>query len=66
MMKKRLQTLIMLGLITMLGFNGCNKEQEAPVVEETPEIIVEEVEIPEEVVEEAVEDKIEEIVEDAE
>ena len=58
MMKKRLQTLVMMGLIAMLGFNGCNKEQEAPVVEETPEIIVEEVEIPEEVVEEAVEDKI--------
>ena len=57
-MKKRLQTLVMLGFIAMLGINGCTKEQEAPVVEETPEIIVEEVEIPEEVVEEVEEEKI--------
>ena len=57
-MKKRLQTLVMLGFIAMLGINGCTKEQEAPVVEETPEIIVEEVKIPEEVVEEVEEEKI--------
>ena len=57
-MKKRLQTLVMLGLIAMLGFNGCTKEQETPVLEETPEIIVEEVEIPEEVVEEVVEEEV--------
>ena len=57
-MKKRLQTLVMLGFIAMLGINGCTKEQEAPVVEETPEIIVEEVEIPEEVVEEVEEEKV--------
>lgn len=57
-MKKRLQTLVMLGFIAMLGINGCTKEQEAPVVEETPEIIVEEVKIPEEVVEEVEEEKV--------
>ena len=55
-MKKRLQKAAILLLVASMGFGGCGKEAEEPAVEETPEIIVEEVEIPEELPEEVVEE----------
>lgn len=51
-MKKRMKSLGVLGVVLMLCLSGCQKEQEIPAVEETPEIIVEQVTEPEEVVEE--------------
>lgn len=53
-MKKRMTLLTALGLAAMLITAGCGKEAEAPVVEDTPEMIVEEVETPEENLEEEV------------
>lgn len=46
-MKKRLSKMMLLGMGAVLLLTGCKKKEEAPVVEETPEIIVEEV-VPEE------------------
>ena len=49
-MKKRLSKMMLLGIGVALLLTGCKKKEEAPVAEETPEIIVEEVvpETPEE------------------
>lgn len=57
-MKKRLQRIMALLLAGMLIFGGCGKEPEEPVAEAEPEIIVEELEEPEEVIEEPVEEKV--------
>lgn len=43
-MRKRLQKLMVLGISALILLVGCKNGEEAPVVEETPEIIVEEVE----------------------
>lgn len=49
-MKTRLNKMLLLGIAAVLLLTGCKEKEEAPVVEETPEIIVEEVvpEVPEE------------------
>lgn len=49
-MKTRLNKMLLLGIAAVLLLTGCKKKEEAPVVEETPEIIVEEVvpDVPEE------------------
>ena len=54
-MKRKIKSLGVLGLALMLCMMGCQKEQEQPVVEETPEIIVEEVTESEEVTDETAE-----------
>ena len=55
-MKKRMKQLMALGLTGMLVFTGCTGKVEEPVIEETPEVVIEEVTEPEEVVEETVEE----------
>lgn len=58
-MKKRMKKLAALGLAVLLLLSGCAKEPEAPAVEETPEIVVEEVEEPEVIPEE---EPVEEVI----
>ena len=55
-MKKRMKQLMTLGLTGILVFTGCTGKVEEPVIEETPEVVIEEVTEPEEVVEETVEE----------